>query len=374
VIEADAVVIGGGLHGCSAALHLAMRGRRALVIEKNTVGRHASGVNGGAVRRLWRNPAEIPLACASQELWHGIRGLVDDDCGFRVSGILKLAENAQDMAILEERARLVRDLGFDHEEMIGPDEARRLVPTTPNVAGGLIARRDGFADPPRTARAFKVKAESLCVVFREQCRVVGIEQRAGAWRVITDGGHFEAPLVVNCAGAWSDGVAAWLGEPVPLEAVGLMMFVTARVARFIEPVVGFASRVLSVKQTEEGTVLVGGGMRTPADRDSGTAPVTFAPVAAKGRMLTELFPHLRSVPVMRCWSGIEGFTPDGLPVIGPSRVAAGVFHAFGFSASGFQLSPGVGAAVADLITEGSTNVSIAPFDIGRFAQAAGVTG
>jgi sarcosine oxidase subunit beta len=370
----DVIIIGGGLHGCSAALHLALRGRRVLVIEKNTVGRHASGVNGGAVRRLWRHPAEIPLAEASQELWHGIRGLVDDDCGFRVSGILKLAENAGDMAILEERARLVRDLGFDHEEMIGPDEARRLVPTTPNVAGGLIARRDGFADPARTVRAFKTKAESLGVVFREQCRVVGIEQSAGMWRVATEGGRFEAPLVVNCAGAWSDGVADWLGEPVPLEAVGLMMFVTERVARFIEPVVGFASRVLSVKQTEEGTVLVGGGMRTPADRASGTAPVTFAPVAAKGRMVAEVFPHLAHVPVMRCWSGIEGFTPDGLPVIGPSHAAPGVFHAFGFSASGFQLSPGVGAVIADLITEGSTNVSIAPFDIGRFAEGAGVTG
>lgn len=368
----DVIVIGGGLHGCSAALNLALRGRRVLVIEKDTVGRHASGVNGGAVRRLWRHPAEIPLACAAQELWHGIQGLVDDDCGFRVSGIVKLAENDADMAVLEERARLVQGLGFDHEEMIGPDEARSLVPTTPRVAGGLIARRDGFADPARTTRAFKVKAESLGVVFREHCRVIGIERRAGVWRVMTDAGPLEAPLLVNCAGAWSDQVAAWLGEPVSMETVGLMMFVTERVARFIDPVVGFASRVLSVKQTEEGTVLVGGGMRTPADRDSGTTRITFAPVAVKGRMVAEVFPHLSDVPVMRCWSGIEGFTTDGLPVIGPSHTAPGVFHAFGFSASGFQLGPGVGAVIADLITEGTTNVPIAPFDIGRFAEATGV--
>ena len=276
------------------------------------------------------------------------------------------------MAVLEERARLVQGLGFDHEEMIGPDEARSLVPTTPRVAGGLIARRDGFADPARTTRAFKVKAESLGVVFREHCRVIGIERRAGVWRVMTDAGPLEAPLLVNCAGAWSDQVAAWLGEPVSMETVGLMMFVTERVARFIDPVVGFASRVLSVKQTEEGTVLVGGGMRTPADRDSGTTRITFAPVAVKGRMVAEVFPHLSDVPVMRCWSGIEGFTTDGLPVIGPSHTAPGVFHAFGFSASGFQLGPGVGAVIADLITEGTTNVPIAPFDIGRFAEATGV--
>ena len=82
----DVLVIGGGLHGCSAALQLAMRGARVTVIEKDHVGRHASGVNAGGVRRLARHPAEIPLAEASMRIWRDIADLVDDDCGFRVSG------------------------------------------------------------------------------------------------------------------------------------------------------------------------------------------------------------------------------------------------------------------------------------------------
>ena len=89
----DVIVIGGGLHGCSTALHLARRGIAALVIEKDHVGRHASGVNAGGVRRLGRHPAEIPLSVASMELWHTIRDLVDDDCGFRSHGQVKVAEN-----------------------------------------------------------------------------------------------------------------------------------------------------------------------------------------------------------------------------------------------------------------------------------------
>ena len=72
VETADAIIVGGGLHGCSTALHLARRGVSSMVIEKDHVGRHASGVNAGGVRRLGRDYAEVPLSAASIELWHGI--------------------------------------------------------------------------------------------------------------------------------------------------------------------------------------------------------------------------------------------------------------------------------------------------------------
>jgi sarcosine oxidase, subunit beta len=79
---ADVVVIGGGLHGCSTALHLALRGLRPVLIEKDYAGRHASGVNAGGVRQLARHIAEIPLSIASMALWERIEDLVHDDCGF----------------------------------------------------------------------------------------------------------------------------------------------------------------------------------------------------------------------------------------------------------------------------------------------------
>ena len=350
-------------------MHLALSGRRVLVIEKSTVGRHASGVNAGGVRRLGRHAAEIPLSVASSELWHGIRGLVGDDCGFQATGQIKLAESDDDMATLEDRARLVRGLGFEHEEMVDRDAVRRLVPAAaPHVVGGLMSRQDGFADPARTTLAFRAKAEGLGARFREHTRALGIDRRAGGWTVDTDGGRLEAPVVVNCAGAWADRVAGWLGEAVPLEAVGLMMIVTARLPHFIDPVVGLTSRALSFKQTEAGTVLIGGELRTLADRDAETTRLDFARLAVSGRTVRDVFPLMRDVPVMRCWAGIEGFTPDRIPVIGPSRTGPGVYHAFGFSGHGFQLGPIVGRIVADLITEGTSHLPIDPFDIARFGE------
>jgi sarcosine oxidase subunit beta len=174
--------------------------------------------------------------------------------------------------------------------------------------------------------------------------------------------------VVNCAGAWGDQIAGWLGEAVPLRAGGLMMIVTARVPPFNDPVVGLTSRALSFKQTAAGTVLIGGTLHTGADRDRETTRLDFARVAKSGRTVSDVFPHLRGVPVMRCWAGIEGFTPDDIPVIGPSRTAPGIFHAFGYCGHGFELGPAVGGVIAELVTQGKTNIPIAPFAIDRFAD------
>src|SRR5919205_2429930 len=114
----DVIVIGGGLHGCSAALHLARRGAKVTVVEKDHVGRHASGVNAGGVRRLGRHLAEVPLSVASMEMWHRIEALVDDTCGFESHGQVKVAESEADLEKLAARAAAVRAIGFDHEELV----------------------------------------------------------------------------------------------------------------------------------------------------------------------------------------------------------------------------------------------------------------
>ena len=104
--EADVVVIGGGIHGCSAALQLALRRRRVILLERNYVGRHASGINAGGVRRLGRDPEEVPLSVEGMPLWHGIRDLVGDDCGFSACGQVKVAESEAELATL--RAELTQ--------------------------------------------------------------------------------------------------------------------------------------------------------------------------------------------------------------------------------------------------------------------------
>jgi sarcosine oxidase subunit beta len=344
----DVIVIGGGLHGCSAALHLAMRGATVTVIEKDHVARHASGVNAGGVRRLGRDIAEIPLSVASLELWYRIQDLVDDDCGFEHHGQVKVAENEAELETLRRRAAELRALGYEHEEIIDRTELRALVPAiAEHCVGGIVSRADGAANPYRTTVAFRRKAENLGVRFVEGERVTRLVRNGRRWRVeAASGGQWDAAVVVNCAGAWADRIAAQLGEPVPLEV----------------------GRPLSFKQYANGTVLIGGGHKGRARRDENWTDLDMAGLARSARTVSELFPIMRSAPIVRGWAGIEGRLPDDIPVIGPSSTEAGVFHAFAFAGHGFQLGPVVGGIIAELITTGHSNLPITPFRIDRFGK------
>ena len=127
---------------------------------------------------------------------------------------------------------------------------------------------------------------------------------------------------------------------MPLEVFAPMLMVTSRLPAFIQPVVILRGRKLSFKQLGNGTVVIGGGHLATPYRD-------------------------RNETVLD-WEGIEASMADGIPVVGPSATSEGVFHQFGFSAHGFQLGPGTGAVMAELVATGSTNVPIADLAITRF--------
>lgn len=365
---ADVLVIGGGIQGLATAVHLGLRGVRVTVLEKNWCGRHASGVNAGGVNRMGRFPEELPLSGLALSLWHRIGELVDDGCGFDATGRIKVAESDEELDRLRARYRAVRDLGHDYERMLDRQELFELEPgLAPHCVGGLLSPGCGHANPFRTVQAFRRKALALGAKVREGVRVNAVRRRDGRFVADTDDGRFEASKLVNCAGAWGDRVAAELGEPVPLAAIAPMLSVTTRMPRVMRHVIGATDRVLSIKQLENGAVVVGGGYRGTADRDAETTRLDYAKLGWNVRIAGDFFPALRDARVLRLWAGIEGRTADGLPIIGPSGTEEGAFHAFGFSAHGFHLGPAVGAVLAELIATGASNVPIDAFRIGRFA-------
>ncbi len=365
---ADVVVIGGGLHGCSTALHLALRGLRPILVEKDYAGRHASGVNAGGVRQLARHIAEIPLSIASMAIWEKIEELVGDDCGFASQGgTVLVAESEQELAAFKARVDDLRLKGFTHEELIDRTELKRLVPAvSDHCPGGVVSRRDGAADPFRTTQAFRRRAIEKGAEVIEGVRVTDIVRSGTVWRVETSEGAIEAPKVVNAAGAWADRIAARLGEPVPLEVIAPMLMVSSRVPPFIEPVVILRGRKLSFKQLANGTVVIGGGHLAQPYRDENRTVLDWTKLATSARTVWELFPVMREATIVRAWAGIEARMPDDIPVVGPSSTSEGVFHQFGFSAHGFQLGPATGAVMAELVATGATNVPLDGLEIDRF--------
>jgi sarcosine oxidase subunit beta len=366
-MKTEVLIIGGGLMGFSTALQLAMRGTRCLVLDKDSPGRHASGVNAGGLRRLNRHPAEIPLSVAAAEMWHDIEALVGSDCDARFPGQIRVAENAADMQALEERAALVRELGYDHEELIDQAELYRRVPALkPDCQGGLICRTDGYARPFHALDAFRRKACALGVGYRSSTRVDAIERHGEEWRVTTPRGTFRSTVLVNCAGAWAGHVTAALGEAAPVTPRAPMLMISERLPHFIDPVIGAASRKLSFKQMHNGTLLIGGAHLAELHINRQTTVMDWRKLAVSARTVLTLFPQLENVRIVRTWAGIEAFMPDHLPVIGSSTTAASAYHAFGFSAHGFQLSPVIGKIMAQLILDGTSELPIEPFGMTRF--------
>lgn len=203
-ISSDALVIGGGLHGLSAALQLARRGLTVTLLERSRVGRHASGASAAGVRTLGRARAELPLALAAMEMWHHMVDLVGDDCGFEASGQVKVAETEAELADLRAKVDSLRADGFTHEDLIDADELRRLVPSlAPHCVGARIVRRDGAADPHRTLAAFLRSALKAGVDVREGVGVTSLRREGNVWRASSTTGVYEAPLLVNAAGAWA---------------------------------------------------------------------------------------------------------------------------------------------------------------------------
>jgi sarcosine oxidase subunit beta len=253
--------------------------------------------------------------------------------------------------------------------MIGTDELYRLVPAlAPHCTGALICRQDGYGRPFHALDAFRRKARSLGVRYQANTRVDGVLRVADEWLASTVRGEFRAPVLVNCAGAWANHIATLLGEPVPLKPGAPMMMVSERLPHFIDPVIGAAGRKLSFKQMQNGTLLIGGAHLAELDLTRGRTEMNWHKLAISARSVMTLFPQLKDVRIVRSWAGLEAFMPDNIPVIGASVTASGAYHAFGFSAHGFQLSPVVGRILSQLILDGSSELPIEPFRIDRFRQ------
>jgi sarcosine oxidase, subunit beta len=367
----EVLVVGGGLHGSSSAFHLAQRGARVTVLEADYVGRHSSGVNAGGVRTLGRPLQEITLALMSREIWHDLATLLGDDGGFVPSGQIRIAETQAELDECRERVAQLEAHGFTHERLIDHQTLRELEPAiAPHVTGGIWVERDGYALPYRTTTAFRLAAQRLGATFHEGTPVRHIEQRGERWFAHTPSRTFDAEHLVVTAGAWAGELAGQVGEPVPMHPEALMLMVTHRVSPFCRATLGATGRPLSFKQFDNGTVVIGGKLIGIADLTGRHGEVDFARLVRSARTVVELFPHLRDLGINRAWAGVEGFTDDALPVLSRSQTASNLTYSFGYCGSGFQLGPGCGKLVSELVLDARASLPLDAFSIARFATRA----
>lgn len=370
----DVIVVGGGIMGSSTAFFLARRGLSVTLLERDLVGQHASGVNYGGVRRQGRPLYQLPLANRASAIWRSANALLASDVEYLQSGHIRVCYRGsdEDAARMEQYAADAREYGLNLEYLEAPELRARFPFFGPEVMAGSVSVEDGHANPRLVAPAFARAARRHGARVEENTRIIAVEKVGGDFLV--EGANqrlFKAPVLVLSTGAWATELASQFGEPVPMTSWGPTMSVTEPVTYGIGPSLGVYTTVkkesVYFRQIPRGNIIIGGSNPAPGYPITGRTPVRPHNTLSQLQEIRRLAPALGQLNIIRVWSGTEGYMPDGQPVLGPSEKVSGLFYAFGFSGAGFQLGPGVGETLAELIATGATPIDLSHYKLSRFS-------
>lgn len=374
-IEADVVIVGGGFMGAAAAFFLRQRGRSVIVLERGLIGQQASGTNFGNVRRQGRFLPQLPLANRSREIWGKLPELIGHDAEFLPSGHVRVCYRQEQDDALEVYAREASHYGLKLDLYRGAEMRAKFPFLGKEVRAASHSVMDGHANPRLAAPAFGRAAARAGARIEENTEIAVVEKDGDTFRArSTDGREFCAPNLLITAGAWGNQLSEQFGEAVPIAVRAPQMAVTEPMPYGLREVVGVTSPLLEevvyFRQVKRGNIVIGGCARGPAYLDERRAKVLPESPLIQFRQLARVAPALTRLHIIRVWSGVEGYMPDDRPIMGPSNKVDGLYYAFGFCGAGFQLGPGVGDVMAELIDTGATSTPIDAFAIERFAATA----
>ena len=369
----DVIVVGGGIMGASTAFFLARRGLSVTLLERDLVGQHASGVNYGGVRRQGRPLYQLPLANRASAIWRRANTLLEAEVEYLQSGHMRVCYRGsdRDAAAMEQYAIDAKEYGLNLEYLEAPALQARFPFLGPEVMAGSLSAEDGHANPRLVAPAFARAARRHGALVEENTRIVAVAKVGEDFRVESANQRlFQAPVLVLTTGAWAPELAAQFGEPVPMTSRGPTMSVTEPVSYGIAPSLGVYTAVkeesVYCRQIPRGNIIIGGSSSGPGYPTTGHTRVCPQNTLTQLREIRRLAPAVGQLNIIRVWSGTEGYMPDGQPVLGPSEGVSGLFYGFGFSGSGFQIGPGVGETLAELIATGATPVDLSHYRLSRF--------
>lgn len=370
--KSEVIVIGGGIMGASTTYFLRQRGISVTLLERDRVGQKASGSSFGNLRRQGRPISQLPLANRASAVWAGLPELLGDEIEVMFSGHIRVAYRDRPELIddFTDYARQAGEAGLELEVLSGKELKGRFPFLGPDVLVGSYSPGDGHSNPRQVAPAFVRKAKAAGARVHENAAVRKATKAGDSFLVETeDGRQYCAPSLVIAAGAWSNPLAEAFGESIGIVSHGPTMLVTEPASYILRPCLGVVTPVeeesVYLRQISRGNVIVGGSTRGAASIETSRATVSPRNTLSQLRQLQRLVPSLGQLNVIRVWSGVEGYTPDGLPVIGQSGAVSGLYYACGFSGAGHQLGPGVGEVLAELIDTGATSTPIEEFCIDR---------
>lgn len=372
---AEAVVIGGGVMGCSILYNLAARGlTNTVLLERDLLGSGSTGRSSGVVRMHYSNEVHTRMAWQSLEVFQNFDQLIGGDCGLTQTGFL-LFTGDDDLPAFHSNVAMQQECGVQ-TSIINREEAREIAPGfyVDDCAAIAYEPVSGYADPSGTATAYSVRARGLgaSVMLRSPAR--SIEVAGGKVIAVTTADQrIETPAAVVATGPWSRRFLLQHGVDLPLEATRHEVIHLKRPLDKLPYHPGGADIANLIYFRPEGTdlTLLGNGNMEDVVED----PEIFAPRPTQ-RFIQEVWSRLaRRIPAMAeaeyttGYAGLYTSTPDSHPIMDRVEGIDGLYICTGFSGHGFKLSPMVGVLMAELMLDGqASTIDISTLRMSRFRE------
>ncbi len=371
----EVIVIGGGIMGCSTALQLARRGLQVVVLEKGIIGNGPSGKSSSIIRMHYSNEVTARMALYSLGVFQNFDERVGGECGFTRSGFVAVAK-AADRAGLEANIALQQRVGIE-TELISPETLHELMPAlvTTDLVTAAYEPGSGYADPYLTVTAYAQAAKRAGAVIMQETAVTNMRFRSGKVRgVDSNKGSIDAPVVVNCAGAWGAQVGHLAGLALPIDSCRVQVAFFRRPAGHEAPHPVFADFINATYFRSETGGLTLVGLIDPSEAEAVVDPDRFHEgidddfVLETGERLVRRFPAMEQSQFTGGYASLYAITPDWHPILDELPADSGLYICSGFSGHGFKLGPAVGVMMADMIIgQKTTDLDASIFQAGRFA-------
>jgi len=382
--QAQVLIIGGGVIGCSVAYHLTKLGWRDVVLlERTQLTAGTTWHAAGLIVSGFSTETDIYMAKYTRDLYERLGEETGQDTGFKASGYMQIASNPERMDSLRRRADYSRGYGVSTEE-ISPAEVKRMWPLfyTDDILAGFYTAEDGRTNPIDTTMALAKGARMGGARILEETQVTGIKQEKGrVTGVVTDRGEIEAEYVVNCGGIWARELGAMAGVNVPLHAAEHYYLIT-------EPIEGMHGDMPIVEdpdlyayyRDEMGGLMIGlfepvakpwgmakrGGLGgIPENFSFGEIPPDWDRMMPHIELAMDRIPISRDAGIHKFFCGPESFTPDMGPLMGEAPELKNFYVAAGFNSLGILFGGGAGQVIAQWIVDGLPPVDVSDIDIAR---------
>ncbi len=372
--KARAVIIGGGVSGCSVAYHLAKLGWTDIVLlERKQLTSGTTWHAAGLIGQLRASQNMTRLAKYSADLYVRLEEETGVATGMRQVGSITVALTEERKHEIYRQASLARAFNVDVRE-ISPSEVKEMYPhlNVSDVVGAVHLPLDGQCDPANIAMALAKGARQRGAKIVENVKVTKVHARDGrvsgvSWAQGDEQGTIEADIVVNCSGMWARELAGQNGVTIPLHACEHFYLVTEAIPGLTRlPVLRVPDECAYYKE-DAGKMMLGAfepvakpwgmdGIREdfcfdqlPEDMDH------FEPILEMG---VNRMPMLATAGIHTFFNGPESFTPDDRYYLGEAPELGGYWVAAGYNSIGIVSSGGAGMALARWIHDGE-----APFDL-----------